>query len=112
MGTLEERTPGDDAVERIGPEDAQRARQVTQARRQEEPPRGVRERRRELASRRIPAPRAHAARERRPVERHEQRRQIGGRALQVSVQRRDHRAARRLEAGPQRGGLAAASRES
>ena len=108
---VEERGRLLDARQRLGAEDAQRAGQVPHARREEEPPRQVGERRGEAARRGVVPARADAAGEVSPVERGDQPRQLGGRALQVGVEGRDQRAARGAEARRQRRRLPAPPRE-
>ena len=71
---LEEQSAGDDAAERVGAEDAKRAREVAELRRQEEPASAVGERRRQPPCRGVVTRRADAARERRPVDGRDQRR--------------------------------------
>ncbi len=100
-----------DPRQRLGAKDAQRAGEVAHARGEEEPPPEVRERRGEATRGRIIAVRADAASEVGPLERGEERRQLGRRALEVGVEGRDQPAARGPEAGHERGGLPASPRQ-
>ena len=108
---VEEQLPCGHPVKRLGAKDAQRAREVTQPRRQEEPPYGVGERRRQPARGGIATRGSHPARQRGSIERRDERRQVRGGALEVGVERGDERSARGVEPGAQRRRLSAPARE-